>query len=187
MPVIDYQKLLANVCADTRYQANLDWGQPRSGHPEGSIRAHIAEIELNLDRLRHKVSTEDYWKLKVLIHTHDTFKAEAQADVAILDPRSHASLAREFLAQYCDDANLLAAVQFHDEPFALYRQFLSKGQYSNERLNRLLQTICDWDVFLAFNIVDGCTAGKSRQPLEWWFTEVAGRVQSVFTAADILR
>lgn len=185
--MLDYEKLLADVRADARYQANLDWGEPRSGHPEGTIRAHIAEIETNLERLRGKVSVQDYWKLKVLVHTHDTFKPDAHPEVPIADPRSHASLAKAFLAEYCDDADLLAMVQFHDEPFALYRQFLSKGHYSTERMDRLLGAIADWNLFLAFNIIDGCTAGKSRAPLEWWFTEVSGRVHSAFKAADLLR
>lgn len=185
--MIEYQKVLADVCADPRYQANLDWGEPRSGHPEGTIRAHIAELARNLERLRDKLSVLDYWKVKVLIHTHDTFKAQAHPEVPIADPRSHASLGKAFLAEYCDDADLIAIVQFHDEPFALYRQFVSKGRHSAERLDRLMGAIADWNLFLAFNIIDGCTSGKSRAPLKWWFAEVAGRVQSAFGIEDLLR
>ncbi len=48
--------------------------------------AHIAEIEPNLETLRPKISDDDYWKLKLLIRTHDSFKAETQADVPICDP-----------------------------------------------------------------------------------------------------
>ena len=42
------------------------------------------------------------------------------------------------------------------------------------------------EVFLAFNIVDGCTVSKSRDPLFWLFREVAGKVDSQFTADDII-
>jgi hypothetical protein len=180
------QNIFERIVADPRYQANLDWGKARAGHPEGTVRAHLAEIEPNLDRLKPKLSDEEYWKLKVLIHTHDSFKAESQPGVAINDPKSHASLARSFLAEFCDDADLLAMVQYHDEPFALYRQVESKGKCNADRLNKLLAAIKDWDLFLAFNIIDGCTAGKSREPLIWLFGEVAGRVRSRFTAADIV-
>jgi hypothetical protein len=41
-------------------------------------------------------------------------------------------------------------------------------------------------VFLAFHIIDGCTAGKSREPLRWFFGELAGKVNSRFSAADII-
>lgn len=82
----------------------------------------------------------------------------------ITDPKSHASLARAFLAIHCD-ADLLAMVQYHDEPFALYRQFESKGKHNQDRFSALLKAIHDWNLFLAFCIIDGCTAGKSREPL----------------------
>lgn len=183
---MDYQQTFIAVLADPRYLANLDWGEPRSGHPEGTVRAHIADLEANLERLRPKLSDDDYWKLKLLIHTHDTFKADAKQGVAITDPHSHASLARAFLASHCDDPDLLAMVQFHDEPFALFRQLEFKGKYNQDRLNALLAAICDWNLFLAFNIIDGCTAGKSREPLHWLFREVESKVESNFTAADII-
>jgi hypothetical protein len=164
----------------------LDWGKARPGHPEGTVRAHIAEIEPNLEALRPKLSEQDYWKLKLLIHTHDTLKGEASRDAPITDPRSHASLARAFLATHCEDPDLLAMVQYHDEPFALCRQFESKGKYSQERFAALLTAIHDWNLFLAFNIIDGCTEGKSRDKLRWFFHEVAGKVESHFTEADII-
>src|SRR5262249_31495139 len=146
---MDYRKALEAVICDPRYLANLDWGEPRPGHPEGTVRAHIADIETNLERLRVKLSDDDYWKLKLLIHTHDSFKAEARQDVTIADPMSHASLARAFLASHCDDADLLAMVQYHDEPFALFRQFKRKGQYNHGRFCALLKAIADWNLFLA--------------------------------------
>ena len=184
--MINYQVLFQAVTSDPRYLANLDWGEPRSGHPEGTVRAHIAEIEPNLEALRPRVREADYWRLKVLIHTHDSFKAESKQGVPITDPRSHASLARAFLASHCSDEDLLAMVQYHDEPYALYRQFQSKGDYSCPRIQALLAAIRDWNLFLAFNLIDGCTVGKSREPLRWLFQEVAGKVVSTVTAADIL-
>ena len=95
-------------------------------------------------------------------------------------------MARDFLATHCDDADLLAMIQYHDEPFALYRQFENKGKYNQDRFDKLLKAIQDWDLFLAFNIIDGCTAGKSRKPLIWLFRELAGKVESKFTAADLI-
>lgn len=125
-------------------------------------------------------------KLKLLIHAHDSFKGESQVGVSITDPKSHASLARAFLATYCDDADLLAMVQYHDEPFALYRQFETKGKYNSGRFQAMLDAIHDWNLFLAFNIIAGCTPGKSRDPLHWLFNQVRGEVESAFSAADIV-
>jgi hypothetical protein len=182
----DYQEIFAAITNDPRYQRNLDWGKVRPGHPEGTIRAHIAELERNLERLREKLSETDSWRLKVLVHTHDTFKGEAQPGAPIAAPNSHASLAREFLAGFCDDTDMLAMVQYHDEPFALWRQFKFKGRCNEERLTTLVASIRDWNLFLAFNIVDGCTQGKQRDSLRWLFRQVAERVETTLTEADIL-
>src|SRR4029077_998857 len=95
--------IFERIISDSRYQKNLDWGKARPGHPEGTVRAHIAELETNLEKLRPKLTDEEFWKLRLLVHTHDSFKATAEPGVAITDPKSHASLARAFLAAYCDD------------------------------------------------------------------------------------
>jgi hypothetical protein len=182
----EYQKAFEAIQSDSRYQKNLDWGELRPGHPEGTVRAHIEEIEGNLETLRPLLSETEYWKLKLMMHTHDTFKGEAEPGVPIIDPRSHASIAREFQAGYCPDPDLLVMVQYHDEPFALWRQFEAKGKYNQDRLSALTNNIKDWDVFLAFNIIDGCTEGKSREPLHWFFKVVQEKVESRFTENNIL-
>lgn len=182
----DYKHIFDAITNDPRYQRNLDWGEARPGHPEGTVRAHIAEVDRNAETLRPKLSEADYWRLRVLIHTHDTFKGESEQGVPITAPKSHASLARAFLAEFCDDADMQAMVQYHDEPFALWRQFEAKGKFNQERMTALLTGIRDWNLFLAFNIVDGCTEGKGREPLHWLFQHVAGKVQSQFTESDII-
>jgi hypothetical protein len=183
--VFDYNAIFEALVADPRYQKNLDWGEPRKGHPEATIRAHVAELERNLERLKDRVSEAEYSKLRILIHVHDAFKPEAKRGVPITDPASHASLARRFLEEYCDDRVLLDIVQYHDEPYALWKQQRTRGECNQERMAKLLE-IGDWDLFLLFNVVDGCTAGKSREPLEWFFEETKARRESRITAADIL-
>lgn len=177
---MNYEDILNALQADRRYRRHLDWGRPRKGHPEGTIRAHIEELEANLQQLRPVLSEEESQKLRILIHVHDTFKPDAKPGAAIAHPESHASLARSFLAEFCADEDLLAMVQYHDEPYALWRQRKFKGHYDFERFQQLLERIGNWDLFHAFLIVDGCTAGKSRESLEWWFAEVEGKVESRF-------
>jgi hypothetical protein len=175
-----YEQILAKIQADERYQRNIQWGQPRPGHPEGAIRQHIQELEENLEQLRPRLSGDEAWKLRVLIHTHDSFKPEAQQDVAISHPRSHASLACQFLQEFTSDNELLAMVQLHDEPYALWHK-QKAGRNYDQRLDALINKISDWDLFLAFLIVDGCTAGKSREPLTWFFSRIDDRVSSRVT------
>ena len=182
----DYKFAFQKIIHDPRYLENLDWGVPRAGHPEGTIRAHIAELEDNLLKLRPRLSDTDYWRLKLLIHTHDTFKPGARQGAPISSPESHASRARALLAEFCDDADLLAMVQSHDEPYAIWRQLKGKARLNQPRLEQLLKSIADWNVFMAFLIIDGCTPGKDRTPLAWFFESVRDKVPSKFTAEDIL-
>ena len=177
----NYEQILQSVQADDRYLRNLEWGKPRKGHPEGTVRAHIRELERNLNMLRTRISIQNFWKLKLLIHTHDTFKADAKQGAPSRDPRSHASLARAFVAEFCDDNNLLAIIQFHDEPYAFWKQY-SRGGVNSKRFDELLDTISDWDLYLLFLVIDGCTEGKSREPLIWFFNEIQGRRDSIVTA-----
>lgn len=181
-----YREIFEAITHDPRYQQNLDWGKPRRGHPEGTIQAHIAELEGNLEALKPKLSEEEYGKLKVLVHTHDSLKPGAERGVPIAHPASHASLACKFLSEFCEDADLLAIVQHHGVPYALWRQFKGRGELNQERFAALLQKIRDWDLFLAFLIIDGCTKGKNRAPLYWFFEQVAGKVNSRITKEDIL-
>ena len=182
----DYEQILRDIQADERYQRNLDWGKPRKGHPEGTVRAHVRELEGNLKSLNAELAEADRWKLKLLIHTHDTFKADAKTGVPIGDRRSHASLARTFFAEFCDDVDLLSMIQYHDEPYALWKQRESRGFADPVRFEKLLAAIADWDLFLVFLIVDGCTEGKSREPLIWFFNEIQGRVAATVTVDWLL-
>jgi hypothetical protein len=181
------QKLLARVMADPRYITNTEYGRPRSGHPEGTVKAHIAELEANLEALKPRIAdAQTYWKLKFLIHVHDTFKADATRDVPILDPCSHASLAKAFAAELTDNPDLLNIIQFHDENYALWRQVAQSGSYDPQRFATLLEAIQDWDLFLLFLIVDGCTKGKERSKLAWFMKEVKQYKHTVVDESWIL-
>ena len=166
------EEILQRIMSDPRYIKNIEYGEPRSGHPEGKVKYHIAELENNLEKLSAKISNEQYWKLKFLIHVHDTFKAEAVPNSPIMSPNSHASLARKFASEFTDDTDLLNMVQFHDLNFSLWKQYSPTGSYDVDGFQTLLKTIVDWDLFLMFLIMDGCTKGKDPKKLTWFIGEV---------------
>ncbi len=166
------QDILQRVVSDPRYRKNIEFGEPRSGHPEGKVKFHIAELESNLEKLAARISERQYWKLKFLIHVHDTFKAEAVPDSPIESPNSHASLAREFASEFTDDKDLLNMIQYHDVNFALWKQYAARGSYDLPRFFTLLEIIIDWDLFLIFLILDGSTQGKDRSKVIWFISEV---------------
>jgi len=166
------QKIVEQVMADSRYLKNIEYGRPRSGHPEGKVRLHIAELEAILEKLAPGISEEQYWKLKFLIHVHDAFKADAIPNSPIESPNSHASLARKFASEFTDDVDLLNMLQYHDVNFALWKEYAATGSYDFDRFSKLLETIIDWDLFLMFLIIDGSTNGKDPAKLRWFIREV---------------
>ena len=173
------QEVVSRVISDPRYLKNIEYGEPRSGHPEGKVKFHIAELETHLEKLAPRISEEQYWKLKFLIHVHDTFKADAVPNSRIESPKSHASQARKFASEFTDAADLLAMIQFHDLNFALWKQFAATGSYDLTRFSRLLDTIIDWDLFLMFLIIDGYTPGKDPDKVRWFINEVRKHKKTV--------
>ncbi|HJS17204.1 MAG TPA: hypothetical protein VJ785_00540 [Anaerolineales bacterium] len=170
------RETLGKILADPIYLRNIEYGEPRPGHPEGKIKNHIADLELNLEQLKSRgISSSEYWKLKFLIHVHDTFKAESEQNVPILHARSHASLARQYASQYTDDQDLLNMIQFHDMNYSMWLDQLHKGSYDTKAFQVLLDTIQDWDLFLMFNIIDGRTTGKDTTKLVWFIDEAGQR------------
>jgi hypothetical protein len=135
--------IVEQIVSDPRYLKNIEYGEPRSGHPEGKVKLHIAELEEILEKFTSRISEEQYWKLKFLIHVHDAFKANAIPNSRIENPNSHASLARKFASEFTDDADLLNMLQFHDVNYALWKEYAATGSYDLERFSRLLDTIVD--------------------------------------------
>lgn len=181
------REIVKKITSDPRYLKNIEYGMPRSGHPEGKVKYHIAELEENLETLKSKgISEEQYWKLKFLIHVHDTFKAEAVPDSPIMKPNSHASLASKFAAEFTDDADLLNMIQFHDVNFSLWKQLAGTGTYDLERLSKLLETIIDWDLFLMFVIIDGSTQGKDPAKIRWFIKEVKKHKETIVDESWLL-
>ena len=183
----DYQRVLAGIMAHPQYLSNLDWGKPRRGHPEGTLRAHIAELERNLVTLRRKhrgISDDEATKLRILIYVHDIFKPIAKHG-PILSRQSHASLAANYIRSICSDWDLEVTAQYHDAPFAMWHKSQRDDGQLPTAFARLLGLVRNWDLFIAFAIIDGCTSGKQRKPLSWFLEQIVDRVQSRFSAADV--
>ena len=49
------KEIIARVVSDPRYLKNIEYGEPRSGHPEGKVRFHIVELEANLEKLKTRI------------------------------------------------------------------------------------------------------------------------------------
>lgn len=185
------KEILNNIKADPRYAKGIAYGVPRPGHSEGAVLNHLLDLDANLERMKPLLSDEEYWKLAVLIHTHDTFKGSAKPDSPIKDPQSHASLARMFLSEFTNDLDLLQMVQYHDEGLALYMQSMTslgpKAPYNQRRMRDNILTIKDLTLFLFFTIIDGYTPSKDHAKIRWFVDQVNLHVKTprVYKALEV--
>lgn len=183
---LTYEEILLRILADPSLDERMKYGAARRGHPEGSVAAHAEELNRNLLTVLAcieqgiggpQLSSLQLSALRILIRCHDSFKGDAAPKSGIMDPNSHASLARAYLEQYTSDQSLLNMVQRHDEPYAIYRRWQQTRDVPTERLSRLFEVEIDWDTFLLFQIIDNTTPGKkSREnptPTAWFREQAA--------------
>lgn len=181
-----YPIVYESIISHPLYKEGITYGRPRRGHAEGTVKAHICDLEINLHTLLAKavVQKEQFWPLVILIHVHDTFKGEShktrnEKNVAIEDPKSHASLAKEFLKQFLpNDTTLLNIVQYHDLGYAIYRNYKQKGKLNEMRIEEGLKKLSDLNLYLLFCIIDSCTPSKGREMIRWWVKEVNKRYKT---------
>ena len=169
-------EMLGQILDDARYLEGLSYGLPRKGHDEGSVANHILELRQTLDNLHGMLTEEEYLKLLIAVHVHDTFKMAGKRlseghMVSLRDPRSHPMMARKFLAEFTDDEPLLALVQWHDEGHALWKQVQANGKFNTLRLDQMLRNIPDLELFLIFTVVDGYTSSKLKDRSPRWFLD----------------
>ncbi len=162
-----YQAAFIHIKEDPRYQEGIRWGQKRPGHPEGSVGAHIEELELNAAAIKSTLDPLHTLKLKIFIHTHDTFKFQARKGARISEPDSHASLARAFVEEYLGETDLSAILQHHDVLFSLWRAHQRHGHLDQGRMEQLISEVKDWDLFMTTKLVDNLTLGKDLKPTVW--------------------
>lgn len=178
----DYAQILRKVQSDSYYKNNLSWGRPRFGHPEGSLKAHIEQLEKNLLRVRKLLKGEEEAQLRLLIHVHDICKPDATAGLPSSHPDNHAFLAKGYLARFCSEKDLLAITLHHDDGYRIFKMN-RKGSH----LDEVFAQIEDLELFLIFSLVDGCTPGKIAEPVDWLLREAGKRIKLTPRIEECLR
>jgi len=152
-------RLEQQLLADPRLRAGLDWGAPRSGHPEGRVADHVAAMLA-------AIAPDDprRGELRLLALVHDSFKVEVRPDETWSPDNDHAMLARRFAQRYTSDERLLTTLELHDEPYWLWRN----ADAPERALRPLLERLPDLELFARFVELDAANEGKDLTFL-WWF------------------
>jgi hypothetical protein len=162
----DLERLIA---AQPRWQSGIEWGRPRHGHPEGTIKLHIAAVLANIDRLFADDPSRGQLRLIALIH--DTFKGEVDTDEPRIGENHHAMRARRFAEPLISDTQVLDVIELHDHAFnawkhgSLFFDWKKAESRASNLLERLGGTI---DLYLRFYQCDNETEGKDQTCFVWF-------------------
>jgi hypothetical protein len=166
-------ELERRVSADPVLLEGLAWGEPRSGHPEGEVGEHVGELLRTLESWGEAEPRRS--ELRFLSLVHDALKYKVQGWRPRTGQNHHAARARRFAERYTDDERLLAAIELHDRPYAIWRRLDRTGKRQDDALDEMLERIPDPDLFLRFVELDGSSEGKDPQPLRWFREQLAER------------
>jgi hypothetical protein len=151
----------------------LAWGEPREAHPEGKVGDHVADLLQTLEswQLPEPLRSE----LRFMTLVHDSLKNRVQSWRPKTGENHHATRARRFAEGYTDDERLLAAIELHDRPYAIWRRLNRTGRLPEGQLEDMMARIADPDLFLRFVELDQSTEGKNPEPIRWFREELRRR------------
>ena len=161
------------VVGDPELVAGLAWGQPRPGHPEGAVGAHVSDLLATIDRDGRTGQVRE--ELRFLALVHDSFKYRVHEWRPKTGSNHHAARARHFAERFTQDERLLATLELHDRPYNLWRKMKRKGSLDEGAFEEMLARIPDPELFLRFIELDGSTEGKDPEPIEWFRDELRRR------------
>ena len=151
------------IVDDPAWQEGAAWGEPRPGHPEGAVVAHVADVLDNIERGGHAGRHRE--QLRVIALVHDAMK---HASDGVRRVRGHHGVrARALAERHLDDPDVLDVVEWHDDAYRAWRA--KRG--GDERARDLLARLGSPErirLFLDFYRADNATEGKSQEPLRWF-------------------
>jgi hypothetical protein len=166
-------ELERELASDPQLLEGWAWGKPRSGHPEGAVGEHVADLLRTLEG-RHEPEPRRS-ELRFMALVHDALKNKVQQWRPRSGENHHATRARRLAERYTGDERVLAAIELHDRPYAIWRRFKRSGRSQQKALDEMLERIPDPGLFMSFVELDGSPEGKDPEPIEWFRDELAKR------------
>src|SRR6266516_4609282 len=115
------------ICADPAWRTGAEWGEPRPGHPEGTVIAHVAHVLANVDRVALDPADRD--RLRLVAIVHDAFKGEVDRSLQKTGENHHARRARRFAERFVSDTELLDVIELHDDAYLAWRHGRRSGDW----------------------------------------------------------
>jgi hypothetical protein len=165
--------LECRITSDPDWVDGALWGDPRPGHPEGAVLAHVLEVLSNVEQAATDASDRERLRLVALIH--DTFKHQVNPYRPRVGDNHHALLARRFAERYVAGEELLDVIELHDEAYNAWAKGHRSGSWTSatERAQRLMDRLGPaLKFYVRFYQADNETGGKAQEPLDWFLSLV---------------
>jgi RimJ/RimL family protein N-acetyltransferase len=160
------------ICADPAWRSGVAWGEPRSGHPEGTVLAHVGDVLANVDRVALDAADRERLRLAVLVH--DAFKGDVDRSLPKTGENHHAMRARRFAERSLDDPDLLDVIELHDDAYLAWRHGRRSGDWdeAERRARAVLRRLESpsgerLGVYMRFYQADNETDGKTDEHRHW--------------------
>lgn len=170
VPETDLERRIAE---DPVVLRGLAWGEPRSGHPEGPVGRHVADLLAAIDAWGER--GESRRDLRFVSLMHDALKYRVRDWLPHHGPNHHAARARRVAEGYVEDERLLATIELHDRPYGIWRRMRRTGRLDERGFRAMLERVSDRALFLRFVELDGSTEGKDPEPIDWFRGELGRR------------
>jgi hypothetical protein len=151
----------------------LAWGEPRSGHPEGNVGTHVKHLLRTIDDRGEPEPRRS--ELRLLAIVHDALKYRVRSWLPKAGENHHATRARRLAEGYTTDERLLAAIELHDRPYAIWRRTGRGSARERRAVDELVRRVPDPALFMRFVELDGSTEGKNPEPIAWLREELRRR------------
>jgi hypothetical protein len=166
-------ELERRLSEDPALQEGLAWGKPRSAHPEGRVGAHVADLLETIDAWGEPEPRRS--ELRFIAIVHDAMKHRVRGWLPKAGENHHAMRARRFAERYTSDERLLATIELHDRPYAVWRRTRRGSVREGRALDEMVRRVPDPSLFVRFVELDGSTEGKRPEPITWLREELHRR------------
>jgi hypothetical protein len=133
MAVVIDQSDVERIRSSGQWARAAVWGDPRPGHPEGTIGRHVEEQVLPFIDAHYRGLAE-YWSLVALAYLHDIGKPDVDFRDGRVRGESHSILSMRIAAELGAPESLQQVIRLNDRAFSHWRKLIGKsGEWDVER------------------------------------------------------
>jgi hypothetical protein len=109
------------ILASPAWAAARDWGEPRPGHPEGTVGRHVTEQVLPFIEAHYR-GLDDHWALVALAYLHDIGKPATVYRDGHLAGEPHSVLSARIAAELGAPDRLVQVILSNDRAYSHWRK-----------------------------------------------------------------